>query len=69
MSFSMAGEISLRPRVSGPASAVSLSGQMRESAHSAFSDALVGTLAARAICTRTLTFDRSALGLAGFELL
>jgi predicted nucleic-acid-binding protein len=35
---------------------------------SSFSDALIGALGARAGCSRTLTFDRKALRLAGFEL-
>jgi len=33
-----------------------------------FADALIGALDAKAGCTRTLTFDKSALGLPGFEL-
>jgi predicted nucleic-acid-binding protein len=33
-----------------------------------FSDALVAALGARAGCSRTLTFDRKSLRLAGFEL-
>lgn len=33
-----------------------------------FADALVGALGARAGCSRTLTFDRKALRLPGFEL-
>jgi predicted nucleic-acid-binding protein len=33
-----------------------------------FADALIGALGARAGCARTLTFDKSALGLPGFEL-
>jgi predicted nucleic-acid-binding protein len=34
-----------------------------------FADALIGALAAAAGCSRTLTFDRKALRLTGFELL
>jgi predicted nucleic-acid-binding protein len=34
-----------------------------------FADALIGALAAKAGCSRTLTFDRKALRLPGFELL
>jgi predicted nucleic-acid-binding protein len=37
--------------------------------HGSFADALIGALGARAGCSRTLTFDRKALRLAGFELL
>jgi len=33
-----------------------------------FADALIGALGTRAGCARTLTFDRKALGLPGFEL-
>ena len=33
-----------------------------------FADALIGALATRAGCTRTLTFDKAASRLAGFEL-
>jgi predicted nucleic-acid-binding protein len=33
-----------------------------------FADALIGALGAKAGCTRTLTFDKSALRLLGFEL-
>ena len=33
-----------------------------------FADALIGALGARAGCSRTLTFDRTALRLPGFEL-
>ena len=33
-----------------------------------FADALIGALGARAGCARTLTFDRAALRLPGFEL-
>jgi predicted nucleic-acid-binding protein len=33
-----------------------------------FADALIGALGARAGCARTLTFDKSALRLPGFEL-
>jgi len=33
-----------------------------------FADALIGALGAKAGCARTLTFDKSALGLPGFEL-
>jgi predicted nucleic-acid-binding protein len=33
-----------------------------------FSDALIGALGAKADCRRTLTFDRDALTLPGFEL-
>ncbi len=33
-----------------------------------FADALIGALCARAGCSRTLTFDRKALRLPGFEL-
>jgi predicted nucleic-acid-binding protein len=33
-----------------------------------FADALIGAIAVKAGCTRTLTFDRSALKLPGFEL-
>ncbi len=33
-----------------------------------FADALIGALGAKAGCSRTLTFDRKALGLSGFEL-
>ena len=33
-----------------------------------FADALIATLGARAGCTHTLTFDRQALRLPGFEL-
>ena len=32
-----------------------------------FADALIGTLGAKAGCSRTLTFDQKALGLPGFE--
>jgi predicted nucleic-acid-binding protein len=34
----------------------------------AFADALIGALGARAGCACTLTFDKAALGLPGFEL-
>ena len=34
-----------------------------------FADALIGALGDKAGCSRTLTFDRQALRLAGFELL
>ena len=34
-----------------------------------FADALIGALGDKAGCARTLTFDRQALRLAGFELL
>ncbi len=34
-----------------------------------FADALIGALATRAGCSRTVTFDRKALPLRGFELL
>lgn len=34
----------------------------------AFADALIGALGASAGCSRTLTFDRKALRLSGFEL-
>ena len=34
-----------------------------------FADALIGALGTRAGCSRTLTFDRAASRLAGFELL
>ena len=33
-----------------------------------FADALIGALGAKAGCSRTLTFDRKALRLPGFEL-
>jgi predicted nucleic-acid-binding protein len=33
-----------------------------------FADALIGAIGARAGCSRTLTFDRKALRLPGFEL-
>jgi predicted nucleic-acid-binding protein len=33
-----------------------------------FADALIGALSARAGCTSTLTFDRAALRLPGFQL-
>ena len=33
-----------------------------------FADALIGALGARAGCTRTLTFDKSASRLPGFDL-
>jgi len=33
-----------------------------------FADALIGALGAKAGCSRTLTFDRKALRLSGFEL-
>ena len=33
-----------------------------------FADALIGALGARAGCARTLTFDKTALRLSGFEL-
>jgi predicted nucleic-acid-binding protein len=33
-----------------------------------FADALIGALGARAGCARTLTFDKAALALPGFEL-
>jgi len=36
--------------------------------HGAFADALIGALSVRAGCSRTLTFDRKALRLSGFEL-
>jgi predicted nucleic-acid-binding protein len=36
--------------------------------HGSFGDALIGALNAKAGCSRTLTFDRKALRLAGFEL-
>jgi predicted nucleic-acid-binding protein len=36
--------------------------------HGAFADALIGALGARAGCSRTLTFDRKASRLPGFEL-
>ncbi len=34
-----------------------------------FADALIGALGDKAGCSRTLTFDRQALRLAGFEFL
>jgi predicted nucleic-acid-binding protein len=36
--------------------------------HGSFADALIGALGARAGCSRTLTFDRKAARLPGFEL-
>ena len=36
--------------------------------HSAFADALIGALGAKAGCTSTITFDRKALRLPEFEL-
>jgi len=36
--------------------------------HGAFADALIGGLGAKAGCTSTITFDRKALRLPGFEL-
>jgi predicted nucleic-acid-binding protein len=36
--------------------------------HGSFADALIGALGARAGCSRTVTFDRRALRLPGFEL-
>jgi predicted nucleic-acid-binding protein len=36
--------------------------------HGSFGDALIAALSAKAGCSRTLTFDRKALRLAGFEL-
>jgi predicted nucleic-acid-binding protein len=36
--------------------------------HGSFADALIAGLGARAGCTRTLTFDRKATRLAGFQL-
>ena len=37
--------------------------------HGAFADAFIGAINAQAGCSRTLTFDRKALRLPGFELL
>jgi len=37
--------------------------------HGDFGDALIGAINARSGCSRTLTFDRKALRLPGFELL
>lgn len=37
--------------------------------HGSFADALIGALGDKAGCVRTLTFDRKALRLPGFELL
>ena len=37
--------------------------------HGSFADALIGALNTRAGCTRTVTFDRKASRLPGFELL
>ena len=37
--------------------------------HGSFADALIGRLGCRAGCTRTLTFDRKAARLPGFEFL
>jgi predicted nucleic-acid-binding protein len=37
--------------------------------YGSFADALIGALGAKAGCSRTLTFDRKALRLPGFELL
>jgi len=37
--------------------------------HGSFADALIGGLGRRAGCTRTLTFDRKASQLPGFEFL
>ena len=37
--------------------------------HGSFADALIGGLGGRAGCTRTLTFDRKAARLPGFEFL
>ena len=37
--------------------------------YGAFADALIGALGAKAGCSRTVTFDRRALRLGGFELL
>jgi predicted nucleic-acid-binding protein len=34
-----------------------------------FADALIGALGAKAGCSHTLTFDRRALALAGFQIL
>jgi predicted nucleic-acid-binding protein len=34
-----------------------------------FADALIGALGARAGCSRTMSFDRNALRLSGFEAL
>jgi len=39
-----------------------------EEGRGAFADALIGALCAKAGCSRTLTFDRKALRLSGFEL-
>ena len=36
--------------------------------HGSFADALIAELGTRMGCTRTLTFDRKAIRLAGFEL-
>jgi predicted nucleic-acid-binding protein len=38
-------------------------------AHGSFADALIGALAVKVGCSRTLTFDRKAAQLPGFELL
>jgi predicted nucleic-acid-binding protein len=37
--------------------------------HGSFADALIGALGAKASCLSTVTFDRAALRLPGFELL
>jgi predicted nucleic-acid-binding protein len=37
--------------------------------YGSFADALIGALGAKAGCSRTFTFDRKALRLAGFKLL
>jgi predicted nucleic-acid-binding protein len=37
--------------------------------HESFADALIAELGARVRCTRTLTFDRKATRLPGFELI
>ena len=37
--------------------------------HGAFADALIGGISAKAGCSHTVTFDRKALRLPGFELL
>ena len=48
------------------AAAAAVTASMDESAD--FADALIGAIAAEAGCTRTLTFDRRASRLPGFEL-
>lgn len=63
------GLIGAAPLVVEDAVAVVLALRAASEAQGTFADALIGVLNARAGCERTLTFDRRASRLPGFELL